>query len=60
MSEEKEQHEKKEDEKQEPETCKKEHHCSVCGKLSPATICQPCEEKIRGEAMEHKRDIEKS
>lgn len=37
----------------------KEHHCSVCGKLSPATICHACEDKIRGEAVEHKRDIER-
>ncbi len=38
---------------------KKEHHCSVCGKLNPATICHACEDKIRAEAAEHKRDIEK-
>jgi recombinational DNA repair protein RecR len=38
----------------------KEHHCSVCGKLSPATICHACEDKVRGEAVEHKRDIEKT
>ncbi len=38
---------------------KKEHHCSVCGKLNPATICHACEDKIRAEATEHKRDIEK-
>ncbi|VAV83569.1 hypothetical protein MNBD_DELTA01-2091 [hydrothermal vent metagenome] len=37
----------------------KEHHCSVCGKLNPATICHPCEDRIRAEATEHKRDIEK-
>ncbi|MCK5236390.1 MAG: hypothetical protein KAR06_05320 [Deltaproteobacteria bacterium] len=37
----------------------KEHHCSVCGKVSDATICHACEEKIRGEAFEKKRDIEK-
>ncbi len=37
----------------------KGHHCSVCGKLNPATICNACEDKIRAEAAEHKRDIEK-
>jgi len=37
----------------------KEHHCSVCGRLSPATICHACEDRIRGEAVEHKREIEK-
>ena len=39
---------------------KKEHHCTVCGKVSEATICHACEEKIRGEAFEQKRDIEKA
>ncbi|VAW38283.1 hypothetical protein MNBD_DELTA02-50 [hydrothermal vent metagenome] len=38
---------------------RKEHHCSVCGKLNPATICHACEDRIRAEAAEHKRDIEK-
>jgi len=47
--------------KKNDEACdvKKEHHCSVCGKLNPATICHACEDKIRAEATEHKRDIER-
>lgn len=49
-----------EEKKEEKKEAKKEHHCSVCGKVSDATICQPCEEKIRGEAFEHKRGVEKA
>ena len=26
----------------------KKHVCTICGKLSEATICHACEEKIRG------------
>ncbi len=52
--------EKKEEKKEEQKGVKKEHHCSVCGKLSEATICHACEERIRGEAFEKKRDVEKS
>ncbi len=48
-----------EKEKKQEEAAEEEHHCSICGKVSPATICHACEDKIRGEAMEHKRDIEK-
>lgn len=45
-----------------PETKKpqKPHYCSVCGKLSDDVICHACEEKIRGEALEKKHDIDKA
>ncbi|MFQ5329765.1 MAG: hypothetical protein ACE5D4_07240 [Thermodesulfobacteriota bacterium] len=38
----------------------KEHVCTVCGKKGDATICHACEEKIRGEALEKKKDLEKA
>ena len=54
----------KEEEKKEGEgkEGKKEHKpvCSVCGKPSEAIICHGCEEKIRGEAFDKKRDVEKA
>jgi len=34
--------------------------CMVCGKPSPTTICEACEARIRGEALEHKQEIEKA
>ena len=39
---------------------KKEHVCMICGKKSDATICHACEEKIRGEALEKKKGVEKA
>ncbi len=38
----------------------KKHVCSICGKPSEATICYTCEEKIRGEALERKKEIDKA
>ncbi|MBI5875276.1 MAG: hypothetical protein HZB81_05450 [Deltaproteobacteria bacterium] len=38
----------------------KKHVCSICGKPSEATICHPCEEKIRGEALEKKKEVDKA
>lgn len=35
------------------------HVCSICGRPSETTICHACEDKIRGEALEHKHDIDK-
>ncbi|MCK4739828.1 MAG: hypothetical protein KAT46_07750 [Deltaproteobacteria bacterium] len=49
-----------EEKTEEKASTKKEHVCTVCGKVADATICQACEEKIRGEAFEKKRVIEKS
>jgi len=39
---------------------KKEHVCTICGKRSATTICHACEEKIRGEALEKKKEVEKA
>jgi len=33
--------------------------CVVCGEPSPATICPNCEARIRGEAVDKKREVEK-
>ncbi|MEE9615003.1 MAG: hypothetical protein V3W31_08675 [Thermodesulfobacteriota bacterium] len=48
--------EKKEEKKGKEE---RKHYCSVCGKPSDVVICQACEEKIRGEALEKKKDVER-
>ena len=50
----------KEEEKPEVKIGEKKKVCMVCGKPSPATICEPCEAKIRGEALEHKHEVEKA
>lgn len=39
---------------------KEKHCCSVCAKPSDTIICQKCEEKIRGEAVDKKRGVEKA
>lgn len=38
----------------------KKHVCSVCGRPSDTTICHACEDKIRGEALEKKHDVDKA
>ena len=38
----------------------KKHVCSICGRPSDTVICHACEDKIRGEAVEKKHDIEKA
>lgn len=38
----------------------KKHVCSICGRPSDTTICHACEDKIRGEALEHKHEIDKA
>jgi len=35
------------------------HPCVVCGQPSPGTICPNCEARIRGEAADKKRQVEK-
>lgn len=42
------------------QTKEKKHVCSVCGKPSDATICHACEDKIRGEVLEQKHDVDKA
>ncbi len=38
----------------------KKHVCSICGRPSDTTICHACEDKIRGEALEHKHEVDKA
>ena len=38
----------------------KKHVCSVCAKPSDAVICHACEDKIRGETLEHTHDVNKA
>lgn len=38
----------------------KKHVCSVCGRPSDTVICHACEERIRGEALEKKKEIDKA
>ncbi|MBI5343866.1 MAG: hypothetical protein HZB21_04600 [Deltaproteobacteria bacterium] len=38
----------------------KKHICSICARPSDTVICHACEEKIRGEALEKKHDMEKA
>ena len=40
-------------------TEKKEHKCTVCGKPSPQTICEPCQAHIQAEAVGEKKKSEK-
>ncbi len=39
---------------------RKKHVCTICGKPSPETICEPCSAKIRGEMLEKKHEIDKA
>lgn len=49
------------EEKKEQEGKKeKKHVCSVCGKPSETAICHACEDRIRGEALEKKKDTDKA
>ncbi len=38
----------------------KKHVCSICGRPSETVICHACEDKIRGEALEHKHEVDKA
>ncbi len=42
------------------EVKKKEHVCTICGRPSPLTICHACEDKVRGEMLEHQHDVNKA
>ncbi len=37
----------------------KKHICTICGKHSDTVICHACEDKLRGEALDQKRGVEK-
>jgi recombinational DNA repair protein RecR len=51
---------KKEEKKKKKEEKKEEHVCTLCGRPSPMTICHACEDKIRGEVLEHQHEINKA
>ena len=38
----------------------KKHVCSMCGNPSETAICHACADKVRGEALEKKHDIDKA
>jgi hypothetical protein len=38
---------------------KKVTHCMLCGKVSELSICETCQIRVQGEALEHKQGIEK-
>ena len=48
------------EEKKEAPKGEKKHVCSVCARPSETVICHACEDKIRGETLEHKHDIDKA
>lgn len=35
------------------------HHCLICGKPGPDTICEHCKITVQSEALAQKRKIEK-
>ena len=37
----------------------KKHVCDMCGRESDTIICHACEDKLRGEALDKKHNIEK-
>ncbi len=47
-------------EKEEKAGKEKKHVCSICGKPSDTVICQACEDRIRGEALEHRHEVDKA
>jgi len=48
------------EEKEKKDGKEHKHVCSMCGKPSPLTICHACEDRVRGEALEHKHDVDKA
>ncbi len=38
----------------------KPHVCSMCARPSETVICLSCETKVRGEVLEHKKEINKA
>lgn len=53
--------EKSEEKKKEEEGGEeKKHRCSICGRPSDTVICHACEDRIRGEALEKRHDIDKA
>ncbi|MBE9527852.1 MAG: hypothetical protein IME99_01280 [Proteobacteria bacterium] len=38
----------------------KPHVCSMCARPSDTVICLQCEAKVRGEVLEHNKDVNKA
>jgi predicted amidophosphoribosyltransferase len=38
----------------------KPHVCSMCARPSDSVICPRCEAKVRGEVLEHHKDVNKA
>ncbi len=38
---------------------KKVKHCMLCGKPSDLSICEACQARVQGEALEKKHEVEK-
>lgn len=47
------------EEKREESLAEKKHICSVCARPSDTLICHACEDKLRADALEKKRDVGK-
>lgn len=43
----------------EKKTSRKETPCLICGKPSPQSICLACQARVRGEALDQKKKVEK-
>lgn len=46
------------EEKKEESKAEKKHICSVCARPSETIICHACEDKLRADALEKKREEE--
>ncbi len=48
------------EEKKDEEGKEKPHVCSMCARPSDTVICLRCEAKVRGEVLEHNKEISKA
>jgi recombinational DNA repair protein RecR len=51
---------KEKEEKAKKAEKEKKHTCSICARPSETVICHACEDRIRGEALEHKHEVDKA
>ena len=42
------------------EKLKKKPVCTICGKPSAVTVCEPCNAKIRGEFLEKRIEVKRA
>jgi hypothetical protein len=42
------------------ESREKPHVCTMCARPSDTVICLQCEAKVRGEVLEHQKDVNKA